>query len=74
MIKSCCQQKTFIFSLQWSEEGEDRPGLSLMDSGIFRQKQVCILLLPVGHPPGLDRFVGCIDLTYLRDSLTNIRI
>ena len=23
---------------------------------------------------GLDGFVGCIDLTYLRDSLTNIRI
>ena len=31
-------------------------------------------LLPVGHPAGLDGFVGCIDLTYLRDSLTNIRI
>ena len=30
--------------------------------------------LPVGHPAGLDGFVGCIDLTYLRDSLTNIRI
>ena len=30
--------------------------------------------LPVGHPTGLDGFVGCIDLTYLRDSLTNIRI
>ena len=30
--------------------------------------------LPGGHPAGLDRFVGCIDLTYLRDSLTNIRI
>ena len=25
-------------------------------------------------PAGLDGFVGCIDLTYLRDSLTNIRI
>ena len=33
-----------------------------------------LLLLPVGHPAGLDGFVGCIDLTYLRDSLTNIRI
>ena len=30
--------------------------------------------LPGGHPAGLDGFVGCIDLTYLRDSLTNIRI
>ena len=27
--------------------------------------------LPVGHLAGLDGFVGCIDLTYLRDSLTN---
>ena len=33
-----------------------------------------LLLLPGGHPAGLDGFVGCIDLTYLRDSLTNIRI
>ena len=34
-----------------------------------------LLLLPVGHPTGLDGFVGCIDLTlYLRDSLTNICI
>ena len=24
------------------------------------------------HPAGLDEFVGGIDLTYLRDSLTNI--
>ena len=32
------------------------------------------LPLPVGHPAGLDGLVGCIDLTYLRDSLTNIRI
>ena len=30
--------------------------------------------LPGGHPAGLDGFVGCIDLTNLRDSLTNIRI
>ena len=33
-----------------------------------------IFFLPVGHPAGLNGFVGCIDLTYLRDSLTNIRI
>ena len=31
-------------------------------------------LLPVGLPAGLGGFVGCIDPTYLRDSLTNIRI
>ena len=31
-------------------------------------------LLPVGHPAGQDGFVCCIDLSYLRDSLTNIRI
>ena len=30
--------------------------------------------LPVGHRAGLDGFVGCIDLTYLRDSLTDFRI
>ena len=30
--------------------------------------------LPVGYPAGLDGFVGCIDLSYLRDSLTNIHI
>ena len=30
--------------------------------------------LPVGHTAGLDGFVGCINLTYLRDSLTNIHI
>ena len=36
--------------------------------------QPYFFFLPVGHPAGLDGFVGCIDLTYLRDSLTNIRI
>ena len=50
----------------------------------FRQTKVLLKLgidvinsfffLPGGHPAGLDGFVGCIDLTYLRDSLTNIRI
>ena len=39
-----------------------------------REGQVIPSFLPVGHPAGLDGFVGCIDLTYLRDSLTNIRI
>ena len=40
----------------------------------FSWAVILLLLLPVGHPAGLDGFVGCIDLTYLRDSLTNIRI
>ena len=30
--------------------------------------------LPVGHPAGLDGFVGNIDRIHMRDSLTNIRI
>ena len=41
------------------------------------QKSIIIFFfffLPVRHPAGLDGFVGCSDLTYLRDSLTNIRI
>ena len=32
------------------------------------------LFFLVSTRQGLDGFVGCIDLTYLRDSLTNIRI
>ena len=30
--------------------------------------------LPFGYSAGLDAFVGCIDVTYFRDSLTKIRI
>ena len=40
---------------------------------LIRYHLVC-LLLPVWHPAGLDGFVVCIDPTYSRDSLTNIRI
>ena len=48
--------------------------LALPPIGPPRMLQFFFFLLPVGHPAGLDGFVGCIDVTYLRDSLTNIRI
>ena len=41
---------------------------------LFRLSSFRSSFLPVGHLAGLDGFVGCIDLTYLRDSLTNVCI
>ena len=56
----------------------DEPAMNKFNSKDFGIIAVFILLVffffSVGHPAGLDGFVGCIYLTYFRDSSTNIRI
>ena len=50
---------------------------SKLNSTVFIHSEVYAirsLLLPFGHPAELGGFAGCIDLSYLRHSLTNIRI
>ena len=62
------RKKTFIPYI-YNDSNEDSKALAFTLNRIF-----LFSFLPGGHLAGLDGFVGCIDLTYLRDSLTNIRI